>query len=193
MLILTFIAFASTGWCQKWSEIKGDEATSVASSIMTEVKKVKKMDRRFVQTKHSKMVSEPVAMDGRMHYESPDVMNWEYEHPYSFAIEIKGDAVAMKRDGQVQQMGKKQQMGLKSMMKMIVGMSSGTSLFDDRNFDWKLYGNNKSYKVEMVPKNKNVKRMFDKVELIFDKSKKRISGLELQESDGSVTTIKFDD
>ena len=170
---------------QGWREL------SAAGKLMEAVKKVKSMDRKFEQVKSSPMTTTPTVSTGNMHYESPDVMLWTYETPYSFSMEIRGDKMTARKDGQVMQLGSKQQMGLKSMMKMIVGMSSGSTLFDDRSFDWTMSESTTGYKVDMTPKNKNVRRMFSKVVLFFDKSSKNIKSLELTESDNSVTKITF--
>lgn len=176
---------------QGWKVLPDAEARTAAAQIMESVKKVKVMDREFEQVKQSPMTTTPTVSSGKMHYESPDVMLWSYLKPYSFDMEIRGDKMTARRDGVAMQLGSKQQMGLKSMMKMIVGMSSGTSLFDDRSFEWTMWEGVDAYKVNMVPKNKNVKRMFSKVVLYFDKKTKNIKKLELTENDSSVTTISF--
>lgn len=188
---ILFTALVITVSAQEWRELPGAEAKVAAEQVMDAVKKVKSLDRKFEQVKKSPMTTTPTVSTGKMHYESPDVMIWTYETPYSFSMEIRGDKMTARKDGQVMQLGSKQQMGLKSMMKMIVGMSSGSTLFDDRSFEWKMSDGDDGYKVDMKPKNKNVKRMFSKVVLYFEKKSKNIKSLELTESDGSVTTIKF--
>lgn len=176
---------------QQWKELSVAEAKTAAVKVSDAVRGVKTLDRKFEQVKKSSMTTVPTISKGTMHYESPDVMLWSYESPYSFSIEIRGDKMTARKDGQVMQLGAKQQMGLKSMMKMIVGMSSGSTLFDDRNFEWSMAESKDGYKVDMTPKNKNVKRMFSRVVLFFDKTTKNIKSLELTESDNSLTTITF--
>ena len=176
---------------QQWKELSVAEAKTAAVKVSDAVRGVKTLDRKFEQVKKSSMTTAPTISKGTMHYESPDVMLWSYESPYSFSIEIRGDKMTARKDGQVMQLGAKQQMGLKSMMKMIVGMSSGSTLFDDRNFEWSMAESKDGYKVDMTPKNKNVKRMFSRVVLFFDKTTKNIKSLELTESDNSLTTITF--
>lgn len=176
---------------QQWKVLSPSDAKFAAEQVMAAVKKVKSLDRQFEQVKSSPMTTTPAVSVGKMHYESPDVMLWSYESPFSFSMEIRGDKMTARRDGKDMQLGSKQQMGLKSMMKMIVGMSSGSTLFDDRSFDWSMAESTSGYKVDMTPKNKNVKRMFSRVVLFFDKSTKNIKSLELTENDNSVTTITF--
>lgn len=191
LLITLLSCLMLTAHTQQWKELTAADAKVAATQVMDAVKKVKTLDRRFEQVKRSPMTTTPTVSKGKMHYESPDVMLWSYESPYSFSMEIRGDKMTATRDGEVMKLGSKQQMGLKSMMKMIVGMSSGNSLFDDRSFDWKMAESADEYKVDMTPKNKNVKRMFSKVVLFFDKKSKDIKSLELTETDNSVTTITF--
>lgn len=188
---MLFTALVITVSAQEWRVLSGAEAKVAAGQVMDAVKRVKSMDREFEQVKKSPMTTMPTVSTGKMHYESPDLMLWTYETPYSFSMEIRGDKMTARKDGQVMQLGSKQQMGLKSMMKMIVGMSSGNNLFDDRSFEWKMSEGDDGYKVDMKPKNKNVKRMFSNVVLYFEKKTKNIKSLELKESDGSLTTIKF--
>ena len=191
LFVTLFTCLMMTVSAQGWKELPAAEAKVAAEQIMDAVMKVKSMDRKFEQVKKSQMITTPSVSSGNMHYQSPDVMLWTYETPYNFSMEIRGDKMTARRDGQVMQLGSKQQMGLKSMMKMIVGMSSGSTLFDERSFEWTMYEKSDAYKVDMTPKNKNVKRMFSHVVLYFEKSTKNIKGLELTENDGSVTEITF--
>lgn len=192
--LILYILFSSMSlgiFAQEWKPLSGDAAESTAKSIITAVRDIKTLDRKFTQLKQSPMVTKPAKSTGSMHYETPDKMTWSYDAPNDFSIVMQGDKMTASKGGQVIKMSSKQQMGLKSMMKMIVGMSSGSTLFDDRSFEWSIAEKSDSYKVDMLPKNKNVKRMFSKVELFFDKSNKSIKSIELSESDGSLTTITF--
>lgn len=190
-LLLLISALAMSVSAQQWTLLSAADAQKKATLLLDAVKKVKKMDRTFEQVKRSPMTTTPTVSKGKMHYESPDVMLWSYETPYDFSMEIRGDKMTAKRDGQVVQLGSKQQMGMKSMMRMIVGMSSGSTLFDERSFEWTMAESADGYKVDMTPKNKNMKRMFSKVVLFFDKKNNNIKNLEMTESDNSVTTIIF--
>lgn len=190
-LLLLISALAMSVSAQQWTLLSAADAQKKATLLLDAVKKVKKMDRTFEQVKRSPMTTTPTVSKGKMHYESPDVMLWSYETPYDFSMEIRGDKMTAKRDGQVVQLGSKQQMGMKSMMRMIVGMSSGSTLFDERSFEWTMAESADGYKVDMTPKNKNMKRMFSKVVLFFDKKNNNIKSLEMTESDNSVTTIIF--
>ncbi|MBQ6955802.1 MAG: outer membrane lipoprotein carrier protein LolA [Bacteroidales bacterium] len=187
-IVLSFVASLSA---QQWKTMADVEARAAATMLLDEVKKVKKLDRKFEQVKQSPMTTTPAVSKGTMHYESPDALTWSYETPFAFSMEIRGEKMTARRDGQVVPLGSRQQMGMKSMMKMIVGMSSGSSLFDDKTFDWTMAEGVGGYKVEMTPKNKNMRRMFTKVVLFFDKATKLVTGIELTESDSSLTTITF--
>ena len=149
-IVLSFVASLSA---QQWKTMADVEARAAATMLLDEVKKVKKLDRKFEQVKQ-------IPMTTTMHYESPDALTWSYETPFAFSMEIRGEKMTARRDGQVVPLGSRQQMGMKSMMKMIVGMSSGSSLFDDKTFDWTMAEGVGGYKVEMTPKNKNMRRMF---------------------------------
>lgn len=190
LLIVAFVLSLPV-FAQQWKELDSVKASHTAASIMSSVRGVNQMNRSFKQVKTSPIMAKPSVSTGKMRYVSPSRLTWEYESPTALTVEIDGDNMTVLRDGKQQKLSPKHQTGLKSMMKVIVGMSNGSSLFDDRNFEWKLFENNGSYKVEMIPKNKNIKRMFVRVNLFFDKGTKTVTGLDLSENDDTVTTITF--
>ena len=186
VLVVPFTVIA-----QQWNELDVSKSSQTVSEIMKVVRGVKQLDWNFKQVKKSPAITQPVVSTGRMHYVAPDQVDWVYVTPENLTVKFKDNKISVFRDGTEQHLSPKQQMGLKNMMKMIVGMSNGSSLFDDRNFEWKLFENDGFYKVKMLPKNKNAKRMFVQIELLFDKKGNAVSSLEMTESDNSVTTITF--
>lgn len=190
-ILLVSVVMTSSLFAQQWRELDADRASQVASSILKDVRSVKKIDRSFKQVKNSPVVTQPVVSTGKMHYVAPDQVDWVYESPQKMSITIKGNKINVLRDGDEQELSSKQRMGLMRMMKMIVGMLGGSSLFDDHTFDWKLYENDSQYRLEMSPKNKSVRQMFVQIDMLFDKATKTVSSLEMKESDNSLTAITF--
>lgn len=188
---LCVLAACLPATAQKWAAIGPKDHDRVAAYITKQVKSVKSLQCEFVQTKKSDLVVDDMKSEGKMRYAMPDKLHWEYVTPFVYAIDVNGDDVRLTKDGipQAQKAGQKKM--INGMAKMIVGMSSGNSLFDEKTFSTTIYENATQYKLSMIPKTKSIQRMFTSIDLIIEKRQCRICKLVMAENDKSQTTIEF--
>ena len=151
------------------------------------------MQCRFVQQKISSMLTEPTVAEGTMHYAAPDKMRWEYTEPYRFALIVNGERIVKVTDGNAEVLEGNAGRMYQGMVGIIMGSASGKKLFDTSMFDVALFDDGAFWKAVMNPKRRDMKRMFSRLVFRFDKKTNGISQVEMVESGGDVTEIRFED
>lgn len=160
--------------------------TEAAASMQT-------MQCRFVQEKTSAMLTEPSVSEGTMHFVSPDRLRWEYLTPFPFALVVNGEHIFKVTDGKSEVLEGNAGRMYQGIVNIVMGSASGQKLFDPTVFDVVLTDDDTFWKAEMTPKRRDMKRMFSQMIFCFDKDTQCISRVQLVESSGDLTTIRFED
>ena len=79
----------------------------------------------------------------------------------------------------------------KAIAGMVTDMVSGRKLFDENIYEIQLFDDGKSWRAEMQPKSRAMKRMFTQLTLLFDKQSQRVTEVKFVEAGGDRTTIRF--
>jgi len=73
---------------------------------------------------------------------------------------------------------------------LMIGMING-EIFDSKSFITKYFTNGNNYIIELVPKNKQIKSYFNKIELSFSKKDTHLNQLTFFEKSGDKSVMKF--
>lgn len=160
--------------------------TKAAASMQT-------MQCRFVQEKTSAILAEPSVSEGTMHFVSPDRLRWEYLTPFPFALVVNGEHIVKVIEGKTEVLEGNAGRMYQGIVNIVMGSASGQKLFDPTVFDVVLTDDDTFWKAEMTPKRRDMKRMFSQMIFCFDKDTQCISRVQLVESSGDLTTIRFED
>lgn len=191
LLILLMVLLLTSAYAQRWTSMSQSATKEVVGHITKQMKIVNDMTGRFVQTKHSELLTEDVISEGIFHYTKPNIMSWEYTSPIQYKVEVRDDSISIQRDGKTITSSRSQKRMIKGLMKIVIGISSGNNLFDERNFIISFHESRDLYRATLVPQGSNMKRMFTQIDLFFDKKNYQIIKLLISESNKSVTTIEF--
>ena len=160
--------------------------TKAAASMQT-------MQCRFVQEKTSTILAEPSVSEGTMHFVSPDRLRWEYLTPFPFALVVNGEHIVKVIEGKTEVLEGNAGRMYQGIVNIVMGSASGQKLFDPTVFDVVLTDDDTFWKAEMTPKRRDMKRMFSQMIFCFDKDTQCISRVQLVETSGDLTTIRFED
>ena len=138
---------------------------------------IESLECDFVQTKKLKVLNNELVSRGKMYYLKSGKLRWEYLEPQSkiFVINGKDDKNRIKAKAAA----------------MILDMISGGCLNDESGFESSLIEKDSFYSVELLPKRKEIKMLFDKITLSFDKKTLLVSRAELAAKNTDVTTVEF--
>lgn len=170
-------------------ELNGASRDAVIEKITVATKAVKSLHNSFVQTKQSKMLKNPVVSEGVMTYKSPNYLRWEYTKPEKVVVSVNGNAVQMTRNG-VKSDGSANRM-VSELTSTIMGCVSGAHIFDESSFVVSVFELSDAYQVQLVPRSRKMKRMFQSITISFDKKSFEVSSVVLAEKSDVSTTIRF--
>ncbi|MDB5235132.1 MAG: outer rane lipoprotein carrier protein LolA [Hymenobacter sp.] len=144
----------------------------------------------FKQEKNLSMLSEKINSDGLFYFKKNNKVRMEYTHPYKYLLIINNDKILI----QDQQKKKVYSAGDNKLFKVInnviIDCVQGKAL-ENKDFQAKVFENEKSYCLDLVPQAKEMKHLFSAIRIYIGKGDFSIDQLEMKEEMGDNTIITF--
>lgn len=184
ILIMCLLALA--GAAQTPQERQAIQQVSRAAAAM------KTMQADFVQTKHLRMLGEKMVSRGRMCYQQSDRLRWEYTKPYAYTFILNGNSVMMSKGGHRDVVDVNRNKVFREIARMMMSSVVGTCLTDSRNFKVSMTVDKQTYTATLLPQKKDVKAMFTRIVLVFNRRTSVVSKVTMYEKNGDRTEITLD-
>lgn len=155
-----------------------------ASAMMT-------MQCDFVQTKQLKMLSDNIVSKGKIYYQKSDKLRCEYTSPTSYIFVMNGDKVLLRSKNRNRVIDVKKNKRFRGIARIMMSSVAGNSLSDEKNFQTTIATTPKEWIATMQPLKKDMKQMFQKIILHFNRQKAIICAIELIEKNGDKTHIEL--
>ena len=147
----------------------------------------------FEQTKSLKILDSKMVSEGKMYCMMPGRLRWEYTSPYSSIFIVNGDTVILKNGERTDSTDVKKNRMYREMAGFMFGSVSGKYLSDDKSFDISVSEVSGEWAVTLIPLKKSMAQMWAKLVLYFDPVGDTVSGIEMHEPSGDLTSIRFAD
>ena len=180
IILLPFGVFAQTSEEQKIVN-KINKFNSEISSIECD----------FVQTKHLQILNDKMVSYGKMYYQQPDKLRWEYILPYSYVFSINNNTVLLKKGEHLDIIDVNKNKMFKEIVRIMMSSIVGNCLNDLYTFDLHIEETEKEWNITLLPKKKEMKKMWEKLILHFDLKNKYVSQVEMYENTGDYTIIEL--
>jgi outer membrane lipoprotein carrier protein len=151
--------------------------------------KLTSMQCDFVQTKTVKMLNEKLVSKGRMYYQQPNRLRWEYMTPYTYTFVFNGQKVSLKKNNRNDVIDVNQNKMFKEIASIMMNSVIGTSLTDRKSFKTTVKDTPAEWVATLVPQSKELKQMFTSIVLHFNKEKSVVVKVEMFEKNGDTTVI----
>lgn len=155
-----------------------------ASAMMT-------MQCDFVQTKQLKMLSDNIVSKGKIYYQKSDKLRCEYTSPTSYIFVMNGDKVLLRSKNRNRVIDVKKNKRFRGIARIMMSSVAGNSLSDEKNFQTTIATTPKEWIATMQPLKKDMKQMFQKIILHFNRQKAIVCAIELIEKNGDKTHIEL--
>lgn len=152
---------------------------------------LKTMQCDFVQTKQLKLLNDRLVSKGKMCYQKSDKLRWEYTSPTSYVFILNGDKVLLKNNNRNDVIDVKQNKLFREIARIMMSSVVGNCLSDEKNFKTSIASMPTEWVATMLPLKKDMKQMFQKIILHFNKQKSMVSSVELIEKNGDQTLIEL--
>lgn len=170
---------------QKVNEAKVKQQINAVAS------KMKTMQCDFVQTKYLKMLNDKMVSRGKMYYQQSNKLRWEYTSPYTYTFVLNGSRVLISKGKRNDVINVNQSKFFKEIARIMMNSVVGKCLTDSKDFKVSLTGASAEYVATLYPQQKQMKQMFQKIILHFNKQKSTVSKVELIEKKGDRTIIEL--
>lgn len=169
---------------------KIDEA-KVKQQINAVASNMKTMQCDFVQTKYLKMLNDKMVSRGKMYNQQSNKLRWEYTSPYTYTFVLNGSKVLISKGKRSDVINVNQSKFFKEIARIMMNSVVGKCLTDSKDFKVSLTGASAEYVATLYPQQKQMKQMFQKIILHFNKQKSTVSKVELIEKKGDRTIIEL--
>ena len=173
------------------SALSAKQQEEVIDKINTAVSGMKSMSCSFVQTKYLSLLSDKMVSEGKMYYEQPNRLRWEYMSPYNYLFVFNGTKVYVGNTSKKDVIDTNTNKIFKEIARIMMNTVTGKALSSKTDFTISVSSTQSSWEVSLHPKKKELKQMFTKIELIFDRSKTMISEINIFEKNNDRTNIKL--
>ena len=171
-----------------YKALSSTEKTKVVNAIAAASKNLSSLQLNFVQTKKVSILKDPVKSQGKMYYQSPMMLRWEYTQPKQPAFVMNNTKVALVAENGTKTTPNR---GFQEMNTMVMKIMNGDELANGKNFTVTCYANSNNYWLKMVPVNKRLKQMFSSFNIMVDKKTKMAKLIKIEEVSGDVTMLEF--
>ncbi len=160
------------------------QINAVASSMKT-------MQCDFVQTKTIKMLNDKMVSKGKMYYQQSDKLRWEYTSPYTYTFVLNGSKVLISKGKRNDVINVDQSKFFKEIARIMMNSVVGKCLTDTKDFKTSIQTTTAEYIATLLPQQKQMKQMFQKIILHFNRQKSVVTTVELIEKNGDRTVIEL--
>ena len=184
ILILSLVALTSVA--QTPQERQAIQQVSRAAAA------IKTMQADFVQTKHLRMLGDKMVSRGRMCYQQSDRLRWEYTKPYAYTFILNGNSVMMSKGGHRDVVDVNRNKVFREIAQMMMSSVVGTCLTDSKRFKVSMTVDKQTCTATLLPQKKDVKAMFTRIVLVFNRKPSVVSKVIMYEKNGDRTEITLD-
>jgi len=144
----------------------------------------------FTQEKEMSILNDKIITKGKFYFKKEQLLRWEYIHPFSYIIAIRGDVITIRDEEEVRSFNTKANRVFAEVNRIIVGSVSGTLLEDD-NFTADYAQGNSHYIVTLSPISATLQEGLNRIVIYFSKTDFTVDKLEMFEPAGDFTMITF--
>ncbi|MCF4101634.1 outer membrane lipoprotein carrier protein LolA [Gillisia sp. M10.2A] len=186
-VLLLFISI--TGFAQE-AHLPEVEITEFKEKVAHRAENLETLSSDFVQTKYMELMEEAVSSSGKLYYKSPNILKWEYATPYSFKLLFKEGKLYINDDGDKSVTNLNSNKLFEKLITLISGSINGKLLEDKQNFEITYSKIGNLVTARIVPKDENLRQMFNQIILVFNQEY-LVNSVKLMEESGDYTKIVF--
>ena len=163
----------------------------IIEQIGSAAQAMKSMQCDFTQTKHLKMLNDNMVSKGKMYYQQTNKLRWEYTSPYTYTFVLNDTKVLLKKGDRNDVIDVNQNKMFKEIARMMMNSVVGKCLSDTKSFKTSITESPTEYVATLLPQKKDIKQMWTKLILHFDRKQNMVVKVEMHEKNGDSTIIEL--
>lgn len=173
------------------TKLTAEQQKQIVEKIDKASSAMKTMQCDFTQTTRMKMLSKDMQSKGVMYFKRPDKLRWQYTSPYDYTFIMNGDKVQIKSMKSTKNIDVQQNKMFRQITNIILSSITGGTLRTSADFTVELWQQDKSYFVKLYPKKKELKQLYQYLEIWFDPALTKVSTVKMMEKTGDMTIVNL--
>lgn len=149
------------------------------------------MQCEFTQTKSMKLLSKEMQSKGIMYFKRPNKLRWQYTSPYDYTFILNGDKVQIKSSKSTKNIDVQGNKMFRQITNIILNSVTGGSLKSSSDFNVEVYKKDNSYFAKLFPKKKELKQLYQVIEIYFDPTLTMVNSVRMVEKTGDETRVNL--
>lgn len=193
MIRLLFILLAMmTSWpLLGQTKLTAEQQKQIIEKIDQTASSMTGMQCDFVQTKRMKLLSKEMQSKGVMYFKRPNKLRWQYTAPYDYTFILNGDKVQIKSSKSTKNIDVQGNKMFRQITNIILNSVTGGSLKSSSDFTVEVYKKDNTYFAKLYPKKKELKQLYQVIEIYFDSALTMVNSVRMVEKTGDETRVNL--
>ena len=173
------------------TKLTAEQQKQLVEKIDKAASAMKSMQCDFTQTKSMKLLKKEMKSTGVMYFKQPNKLRWQYTSPYDYTFIMNGDKVRIKSTKSTQDINVQGNKIFRQITNIILNTVTGGGLKSASDFTVEVYQSDKGYFAKLYPKKKEVKQIYNVIEIYFNSSLTMVSSVRMIEKTGDETLVNL--
>jgi outer membrane lipoprotein-sorting protein len=144
----------------------------------------------FIQEKSISMLKNKIISEGSFIYKKNNKLRMEYTKPYTYLFVMDNDKITIKNNDKKSSVSTSSNKLFKMISQVTIDCVTGNVL-NSKDFDIKVSENSITYHLVLIPRQKLLKSLFEKIDIRISKGDLTVDRIEMKESSGDNTLLIF--
>ena len=190
-MIIILLACMLTLQARSQTKLTAERQQQVLEQIDRSAAGMRNMQCDFAQTRSMKLLSTVMKSKGVMSFMRPDKLRWQYVAPYDYTFILNGDRVHLKSSKSTKNIDVLGNKMFRQITSIILNCITGSGLKSVADFRVELYEADGAYTARLYPKKKELKQIYEVIEIQFNTALTMVSSVNMKEKTGDATIIKL--
>lgn len=173
------------------TKLTAEQQKQLVEKIDKAASATKSMQCDFTQTKRMKLLKREMKSTGMMYFKQPNKLRWQYTSPYDYTFIMNGDKVRIKSTKSTQDINVQGNKIFRQITNIILNTVTGGGLKSASDFKVEVYQSEKGYFAKLYPKKKEVKQVYQLIEIYFNPALTMVSSVKMIEKTGDETLVNL--
>ena len=173
------------------TRVTAEQQKQILERIDKAASEMASMECEFTQTKSMALLSTDMRSNGKMYFHRPSKLRWQYLSPYDYTFILNGEKVQLKSAKSTKNIDVKGNKMFRQITDIILNCITGAGLKSTSDFTLQLYKSGSTYFAKMYPKKKELKQIYQVIEVQFNTELTMVSSVKMEEKSGDTTTVKL--
>lgn len=189
MRIIKILIFLSClqGFSQNYL-LTSSERKVFESRVTEKAEEVSSVSADFIQVKSMKALDSEPQSRGRVYYQNPDLLKWEYREPFDYHILFRDSSLFILEEGELSEIDLSSNKLFERMGELVAGTMNGKILKANQDFKVTYHRNNGKVSAQIIPLDPRLSGMFSEIYVSFN-TEYLINKVRLIDPSGDYTEI----